>query len=58
MPSPAPGEWLDEDLLAEQILARDGHALDLFASPELNPFCDAGTLIVLGATSSNPQAQR
>jgi nitroreductase len=35
-------------------LDRGGHALDIFASPDFNIFYDAGTLIVICATSSGP----
>ena len=37
-------------------LDRGGHALDIFARSDFNIFHDAGTLIVIGATSAGPFA--
>ena len=36
------------------LLARGGHALDIFASPDFNIFYNAGTLIVIGTQLTGP----
>lgn len=37
-----------------ELLARGGHALDIFASPNFNVFYNSGTLIVIGTQSTGP----
>jgi nitroreductase len=36
------------------LLARGGHALDIFRKPDFNIFYDAGTLIIIGAQTAGP----